>query len=343
MKTFLLYSLVAFCFALICTHSASADGCGQIRMYEVDVECCPNDPNPTVQEDVFCGNWGSCRNYCYESYGECSYCYLQYRASSLIVDSPWCVSAMEQCHLDGGVWKPLGCQCYLTPIIIDIGKPGLRLTSSVLGVEFQFSPTGQKIRVAWTEGGTDGDAFLVLDRNNNGIIENGTELFGNFTPQPASGDPNGFLALAVFDKGENEGNGDDIIDDQDAVFRKLRLWVDANHDGISQPEELHTLPERGVLSLSLSYRESGREDRLGNMYRYRAMVNPHIHEREANVGRWAYDVYFLRARTTLSMGIGAPSSRCGAGRNSASASPDHLGNDSPAPATQADAPNRRLP
>jgi hypothetical protein len=73
------------------------------------------------------------------------------------------------------------------------------------------------------------------------------------------------------------------------------LAIDENHDGISQPFELHTLPELGVLSLSLNYYQAHREDPFGNQFRYKAKVNPGRHDKRdeaSEVGRWTYDVFF---------------------------------------------------
>ena len=164
------------------------------------------------------------------------------------------------------------------------------LTNAEDGVAFDISGTGDPVRMGWTAPGAD-NAFLALP-GADGLVHNGKQLFGNVTPQPPSDHPNGFAALAVYDDPKNGGNGDGVIDARDAVFASLRLWIDANHDGISQPEELHTLPSLGVNSISLKYRSSEREDQFGNHFRYRAKVNPDDPD-ASRVDRTAYDVFFV--------------------------------------------------
>lgn len=139
---------------------------------------------------------------------------------------------------------------------------------------FDILSNGVPKRVAWTRAGAR-DALLALDRNGNGRIDDSSELFGNFTAQPATnkkGGANGFLALREFDKSSNGGNGDGQITEADTVYTNLRLWVDGNHDGISQPIELKTLDELGVRAISLHYVLGKRTDEFGNQMHFRGHV-----------------------------------------------------------------------
>ena len=160
-------------------------------------------------------------------------------------------------------------------------------TSAENGVLFDFFGDGSPVQIAWTAPGST-NGWLALDRNGNGVIDSAKELFGNFTEQPVSGDPNGFLALAVFDQPEEGGNGDGIIDDNDAIWPALRVWIDANHDGISQPNELYTLEQVGISAIDLKYTESRRTDQYGNVFRYKGRLVPIVQDL---VRRVIYDVF----------------------------------------------------
>ncbi len=172
------------------------------------------------------------------------YCATLVSHAPLTVNCP----VVQACNGQGGPG------CGGSPIIIPTGpSKDVRLTDAASGVDFDLDADGVKERVAWT---VDGEAaFLAMDRNGNGTIDDGSELFGDHTVE---GLDNGFSALAALVGGNDEGWATDLS--------HLLLWHDYNHDGVSQPGELE--PAANLLTaVSVYAKRVGKRDPNGNLYR----------------------------------------------------------------------------
>ncbi len=162
---------------------------------------------------------------------------------------------------------PKACDSQASPLVIDMAGKGIKLSSPQDGVWFDLRAEGELIRTGWVQNGSEA-AFLALDINRNGKIDDGGELFGNATTLN-EGDRalNGFLALAQYDS-----NGDGQISLADGIWKQLRLWFDRNHDGIAQAAEVDLLSESGVLSIDLAYQFRLESDSHGNETRQRSIA-----------------------------------------------------------------------
>jgi len=131
------------------------------------------------------------------------------------------------------------------PLAFDLNGDGIEVTPINNGVMFDHNSNGVKTKSAWL--GED-DAWLALDKNGNGVIDNGSELFGDSTIlSNGNKAKNGIEALADLDSYK-----DGVIDNKDDQFENFKLWQDANHDGISQKSELKTLTELRIKSIDLT-------------------------------------------------------------------------------------------
>ncbi|STA71092.1 Ig family protein [Campylobacter ureolyticus] len=155
------------------------------------------------------------------------------------------------------------------PIIIDLNKN--KITSTKLNNTTYFDHDNNNFKEAssWID---KGDAFLALDKNNNGLIDNGNELFGNhtisntrfkYTNNKAT---NGFEALKAYDL-----NGDNVIDSKDEIYDKLVLWKDSNQNAITDKGELIKLKDSGIVSIDLNYKNTNTDEK-GNTIKQSSTV-----------------------------------------------------------------------
>lgn len=160
--------------------------------------------------------------------------------------------------------------CCCTPLVFDVKLNGYHMTSAADGVWFDFFGNGQTQKMAWTDP-KYGNGWLTLPQD--GKISSAKQLFSSIAPQPLCTDGtgkcfNGWRALAIYDDPKNGGNNNGVIDPGDAIWPHLRVWVDENHDGISQPDELHALSELGIDKIDLKYNpKDSFVDAFGNLFK----------------------------------------------------------------------------
>ncbi|ELV07882.1 Hypothetical protein F387_00611 [Wohlfahrtiimonas chitiniclastica SH04] len=152
-----------------------------------------------------------------------------------------------------------------SPIIIDLNGDGVKTTSKNNTFYFDLDSNTFAEQSGWVD---DNDGLLVLDRNSNGKIDNGSELFGNHTIlQDGSKAKNGFEGLKEFDVNKN-----DKLDNQDSIWKELKVWQDFNQDGIVDIGELKTLDQIGLKEINLAYRNINQTDESGNIHKQTSTV-----------------------------------------------------------------------
>ncbi|SUX09577.1 Ig family protein [Campylobacter sputorum subsp. bubulus] len=136
------------------------------------------------------------------------------------------------------------------PLILDLDNDGIETTTLDNGVYFDHNSDNISFKTSWV--GND-DALLVVDKNLNNQIDDGNELFGNFTKLNNTNNHaiNGFHALKEYDT-----NKDNIIDINDKEFKTLKLWQDKNSNALVDDNELFSLEEKGIKSINLNHKIS---------------------------------------------------------------------------------------
>ncbi len=133
------------------------------------------------------------------------------------------------------------------PLVLDLDGDGIETLpiNTTTPLMFDLNNSGLKKSVGWIK---SDDGFLVMDRNGNGTIDTGAELFGDATPLSSGGTAtDGFAALAQLDT-----NLDGKITSADSAFANLRVWRDLNQNGLSEAGELSTLTSLNITSINVA-------------------------------------------------------------------------------------------
>jgi hypothetical protein len=201
------------------------------------------------------------------------FCYDEPAANQLAIDVPDLKAGSIPRSLQINVFSgrslskaenPRFCEAQYSPLVMDLSGNGFDFIGPETGVSFDIDDSGSPIPTGWIY--SKDDALLVRDINANRKIDSGAELFGNAT-RVSSGQRaiNGFEALRALD---SDANG--FITSRDKAWTELKLWIDVNHDGISQQRELMSLDRAGVESISLGYASVMEVDQFGNQTRERS-------------------------------------------------------------------------
>lgn len=176
-------------------------------------------------------------------------------------------------------------QC--SPIVVDLNRDGVHLGPAGRGVNFDVNADGFTDLVQWVKSGGD-EAFLALDRNRNGVVDDGSELFGVGTPLFEGGNAlNGFVGLAQYDAPLLGGNDDGLISAEDAIWPELSIWLDRNADGTSTSGEMLRPTDLGFTSFETIPKARRKRDEAGNSLPYWAKAI--IRNKKTDM----VDVYFL--------------------------------------------------
>ena len=204
---------------------------------------------------------------------------------SILWDLTQLLSPYASCFLNPETPSKEEAERQSSPLIIDLNKDGIVGTYMLRnGVHFDLDGDGFKERTAWVD---SYDGLLALDRNGNGTIDDGTELFGNHTLlSNGNRATNGFEALSELDS-----NQDGVIDNKDETWDKLLVWQDAINDGMVQEGELRKLADTGITAIRLNYENSTMTDNFGNQHRQISFVTHQDGSKAA-----VHDVWFQTNR-----------------------------------------------
>lgn len=184
-------------------------------------------------------------------------------------EGSFCCSGEDQCNnTPGATWVASTCTCQTSPLVIVMsGDFDGAFTSPENGAPFIMLPSGGPALWAWPAVGKDRVGWIVRDRDGNGQIDSGSELYGGATPQstPAGQPRHGYTALK-----EEDTNGDGRITSDDVNFSHIAVWFDRNRDGITQNGEIVPLGRLGIVSLDTNYQTISQVDRFGNRFEFQS-------------------------------------------------------------------------